>query len=479
MSEPATPLDYFHAHPEVTAGFDADDWDFAEIMRWRDLEAEPAAPPRLTEEWFARVDLDARARVDANLARSYAENTRHMAERAALLEQSESEYEAHHVAQFGCSQWAPADVQRAASQRVAAKWASTVADIVGTWSPLNLDSVLDGTHVQPEPELLTRTDGKSLLYPALVHSIHGESESGKSWVSQYAVAHCLRLDQDVLVIDNESDAASYAQRLILLRVTREQIRAHLSYVRPESSPNTSAVELAAFERMLDQSYRLAVIDGVTDSMSLFGLSIKDNDEVARWMRSLPRRIADQTGAAVVLIDHVVKSSDNQGRFAIGAQAKMAGLSGAAYVVEVVEALGVGRKGELALRVGKDRPGAVRGFAGEWRKSDRTQAVARFVLDSSVDPVVAALMPPVETPSHETQVASRMQGLRTKIVACVAVSDRISKNGIDRNVPGRKVEILEQVDWLVEQAYLGETKTARGGEYRVLRPYGIDPFEVVS
>lgn len=208
--------------------------------------------------------------------------------------------------------------------------------------------------------MLTRTDGKSLLYPGLVHSIHGESESGKSWVSQYAVAHCLRLDQDVLVIDNESDAASYVQRLILLRVTREQIRTHLSYVRPESSPNTSAVELAAFERMLGQPYRLTIIDGVTDSMSLFGLSIKDNDEVARWMRSLPRRIADQTGAAVVLIDHVVKSSDNQGRFAIGAQSKMAGLTGAAYVVEVVEALGVGRKGELALRVGKDRPGAVRG-----------------------------------------------------------------------------------------------------------------------
>lgn len=372
-----------------------------------------------------------------------------------------------------------AERDAAGQQRVAAKWASTVADVVGSWSPLNLDSVLDGTHVQPEPELLTRTDGKSLLYPGLVHSIHGESESGKSWVSQFAVAHCLRLEQAVLVIDNESDAASYVQRLILLRVTREQIRTHLFYVRPESSPHTSPVELAAFERMLGRPYRLTIIDGVTDSMSLFGLSIKDNDEVARWMRSLPRRIADYTGAAVVLIDHVVKSSENQGRFAIGAQSKMAGLTGAAYTVEVTEALGVGRKGELALRVGKDRPGVVRGFAGEWRKSDRTQAVARFVLDSSVDPVVAALMPPVETPSHEAQVASKMQGLRTAIMECVAVSDRISKNGIDRNVPGRKVEILEQVDWLVEQTYLGLTKTARGGEYRVLRPLEIDPFEVVS
>lgn len=111
LADPATPLDYFRAHPEVTTRFDADDWEFAEIMRWRDFEAEPAAPPRLTKEWSDRVDLDDRARVDASQARTYAENARHMAERASAIEQSDSEYAAHHVAQFGCSRWAPADMQ--------------------------------------------------------------------------------------------------------------------------------------------------------------------------------------------------------------------------------------------------------------------------------------------------------------------------------------------------------------------------------
>ena len=35
---------------------------------------------------------------------------------------------------------------------------------------------------QPEAHLLRRTDGVALLYPGMTHSIHGESESGKSMI---------------------------------------------------------------------------------------------------------------------------------------------------------------------------------------------------------------------------------------------------------------------------------------------------------
>lgn len=86
--------------------------------------------------------------------------------------------------------------------------------------------------------------------------------------------------------------------------------------------------------MLTGRYALAVVDGVTDSLGLFGYSTKDNDDVSAWARELPRRIADRTGAAVVVVDHVTKDADSRGRFAIGWQAKLSGLTGAAYTVEV-------------------------------------------------------------------------------------------------------------------------------------------------
>ena len=100
-----------------------------------------------------------------------------------------------------------------------------------------------------------------------------------------------------------------------------------------------------------------MIDGVTEGMGVFGVdSSMDNDKVALWVRTFPRRVAQHTGAATVLIDHVTKNSDSRGRFAIGAQAKLAGLDGAACRSRLVKPLGRGMEGALSVRVAKDPAG---------------------------------------------------------------------------------------------------------------------------
>ena len=55
------------------------------------------------------------------------------------------------------------------------------------------------------------------------------------------------------------------------------------------------------------------------------------------MRTVPRSLAARTAAAMVLVDHVTKDTDSWGRFAIGGQAKMAGLDGATAMREVLRA----------------------------------------------------------------------------------------------------------------------------------------------
>ena len=121
---------------------------------------------------------------------------------------------------------------------------------------------------------------------------------------------------------------------------------------------------------------------MTDALGIFGCSTIDNDDVAGWIRTVPKQIAARTGAAVVLIDHVTKDTSTRSRWAIGGQAKMAGLTGAAYTVEVVRPLGRGMRGEVVLRIAKDRPGAVRPHCGSFSKKDRTQEAARIVVDST-------------------------------------------------------------------------------------------------
>ncbi|WP_425293619.1 hypothetical protein [Mycobacterium attenuatum] len=183
--------------------------------------------------------------------------------------------------------------------------------------------------------------------------------------------------------EDEDEAGPVAERLILLGVPPEVVDdpTRFVYVHPDQPPTTDA-ERAAFDALLGRTCTLAVIDGVTDSMGVFGLSTKDNDDVARWQRTLPKAIARETGAAVVCVDHVTKDTDSRGRFALGGQHKMAGLSGAAYLVEMEQPFAAGQAGRASVRVGKDRPGLVRSLGGRWRKSDRTQHVADLYLDSS-------------------------------------------------------------------------------------------------
>ena len=236
-----------------------------------------------------------------------------------------------------------------------------------SWEPIDLTPILSGEYQPLMPTLLARTDGQCLFYPGKFHSLHGESESAKSFVMQVVSVSEINDGNDVLYIDFDDDEKSVTGRLIELGADKEKIAKHFVYLRPEISPKTEA-EQAAWLQVLSRKYRLCVIDGVNNAIGVQGLSAIDPDDIAAWIRDVPKKIAKRTGAAVVAIDHVTKDKINRGRWAIGPQAKMAGLDGAAYAVEVRKVLGRGLRGEISLRIGKDRPGGIRGNCGAARKS---------------------------------------------------------------------------------------------------------------
>lgn len=243
-----------------------------------------------------------------------------------------------------------------------------------TWAPVDLAGLWDGTAEPRRPEFLARGDGVAMFYSGETHSVHGESESGKSWLVQTAVVERLRAGDAVLYVDFESTAAEVLPRLRALGMTRDQL-GQLTYVTPDGPTDTMFAEL------LTRRYALAVIDGVTASMATLQTKSNSQDEVTAWDKALPRPIARWTGAAVVQVDHVSKAKDERGRFMIGNQAKMANLTGSAFYVDVSAGLGQGRTGELRVYVAKDRPGGVRAHAGKMRR-DRLQPFARYIHDAT-------------------------------------------------------------------------------------------------
>ncbi|XAS66552.1 AAA family ATPase [Micrococcaceae bacterium Sec5.7] len=341
-----------------------------------------------------------------------------------------------------------------------------------TWAPMDLRSDLDGTRQAPQPTYMERDDGVCLGYPGLVHALNGESESMKSMVAQAESARSINEGVDVLYIDCESDSGAVVGRLLMLGAQPTRIRDHFHYVRPQLHPNGTTQERIAFRSLLQGTYGLAIIDGVTEMFAILGVKSMDNDEVTAFGRMVPRKIADFTGAAVFLIDHVTKSEEGRGRFAIGAQAKLSYLTGAAYGLEVIEPGGVGMIGRIALRVGKDRPGQVRPHAGPWRKSDRTQEIAVAVFDSTEPGKIHYRL---ETPRNgEQNAGADWQPTAVMEQASQALQDAgkpLSYRAISACVRGKQTTIRAAIDELIRLGHITVTPGPRNSTlHQLINPY---------
>jgi hypothetical protein len=357
---------------------------------------------------------------------------------------------------------------------------------VPTWAPLDLAPYLDGSYEPIVPSLFTRSDGVSLIYPGQTHSFHGESESCKSMMAQSEAQRVLASGGRVLYVDFESDAAAVAERLLLLGTPARVIRDHsrFAYVKPEVAPETAA-EATAWLGLLRQRFDLAVIDGVTDSLTMFGYSTIDNDQLTAWAKRLPRKIAEQTGAAVIQVDHVTKDSDSRGRFALGGQAKMNGLTGAAYTVEVAETVGRGLRGVVVMRVAKDRHGYVRAHSGK-RRPDGTQETARIVVDSTGDGGIQVSVeswkgadgvqatPGTFRPTHLMQQASELLEAAPAALSFRTIDDLMR----EQNMKGKREFKMAALSVLVAEGYVGRVNGPRNANmHRSIKPYreATDPL----
>lgn len=202
-----------------------------------------------------------------------------------------------------------------------------------------------------EPELLRRTDGRAVLIRGSLSTLSGEPSAGKSLVMAEASRQLVIASENIVILDYEAGPRMFAQRLVELGAPIGAVQAHLTYVRPGSfDPAVVARWVVAL------APALVVVDSLAASLSQNGIDEDDNGAVLRFLSMLCRPLTD-FGAAVVCIDHVVKSKENRGRFTRGAGAKLYDVD-AAFSLELVEAFARGHDGSAILRIQKDRNGAI-------------------------------------------------------------------------------------------------------------------------
>ena len=227
-----------------------------------------------------------------------------------------------------------------------------------SWERVDLGPTLAGTVERVMPTVLRRNDGAALFYQRRVNGLHADSGVGKSMVLAVAAAQELVAGHAVGWIDLEDpDPAIIVERLRMFGVTDDVINERLHYYNPKVPFTDAAVEQLVHDAT-EHSMTMLVIDSLGEAFALDGIDEDKDNEVGPWLRRVARRLADNTTAAVVLIDHSTKAKDNP-LFASGSKRKRAAITGASYLVEAAKPLTREDGGRLKLTCAKDRHGNYR------------------------------------------------------------------------------------------------------------------------
>jgi len=329
-----------------------------------------------------------------------------------------------------------------------------------SWRPVDLAAVLDGGWQSPEPTVGRRDDGIGLFYPGKSHTVSSETEAGKTWFALAAVLDEINAGHHVVYLDFEDDEGSIGGRLVYLGAHRDTIRDRFHYVRPVDPIGVGANLDDLRHLLATYTPTLGVVDGITEAMVMHGLNPLKNDEIARFGRMLPRRIA-AAGAAAVSLDHVTKDREGRGRYSLGGVHKLNGLDGAAYVLENRKPFGIGIVGKSTIRLAKDRPAQLRKHAIAGR--DGMHWFGDLELDSKGDEFAEiSIGCPTQTDDGDDWRPTVLMG---RISDALAKHGPLSQRRIRAAVTGKNDAISKALDCLILDGHVTEKSP-----HELLKPY---------
>lgn len=333
-----------------------------------------------------------------------------------------------------------------------------------TWRPRDLADVLEGRWKAPEPTVGRRDDGAGLFYPGRKHAIAAESEAGKTWVALAAVIAEMAAGNGAVYLDFEDDAGGIVGRMLAMGCPRGLIRDRFAYIGPEAAIDfTGRCDLD--QAIGDLRPTLAVIDGITEAMSLHGLEMRDNTDVAKFGRILPQYIAAK-GPAVVQLDHVTKDRETRGGHAIGGIHKLNGINGASYVMENRKPFGIGLTGRSRLLIKKDRP-------GQLRRNGKPVGEGLFwyadLTVESHDETFAEVA--LEPPADDGGRPFRPTAIMAKVCeALTGLQAGLSKNAIEGAVGGKRETVRLALELLVNEGYVKAEKQGQAVMHTLVKAW---------
>jgi hypothetical protein len=309
-------------------------------------------------------------------------------------------------------------------------------DHVDSWQPINLNTLPDKPPIEPT------LGNTGLLYPGKRHVFSGPPESAKTLAAYTMLILVARTGHTGILIDFEMGSRDAKQRLQELGATHDEL-AHIPYLEPDTPATPQRLgNLISLEPVL------VVIDAAAGAYQAEGLDDNKRGDVERFSRLYVGAFW-LAGIATIVIDHVVKSVEGRGKFAIGSERKL-GSSDVHLGFDTIQPVSRGTTGRYKITTHKDRGGCLpRGH------------IADFHLES--DPDTHQIAWKVASPEQTTAEAGYFRPTHLMEKVSIDLEHRaepVSRNTIYDTIGGTKDYVLKAISALVTEGFIAEVDGER-------------------
>lgn len=316
-----------------------------------------------------------------------------------------------------------------------------------SWQPINLLALGDTPPEQP-------TIG-GLLYRGARHVFSGEPESGKTFAAFALGLEAIRAGGRILHLDFEMYAARTRERLREMGATDDELACWI-HVEPDAPPRDGDLE-----SLLALEPTLAIIDAAAGAYDMAGLDDNARKDVERFARMIVRPLS-RAGVGTIVIDHVTKSKETRGRFAIGSERKVGGVD-VHLGFEAVKPLHRGATGLVKITTAKDRDGYLpRPHAAE----------IEFVSDPETHAITWTIRPAAQRDDQAEPTTFRPTTLMERVSIYLELrTSPASRADIEKEVSGSRQYIRLALDVLTREGHVEETAGPRNARLVAsIQPY---------
>lgn len=239
---------------------------------------------------------------------------------------------------------------------------------------VDVAEIFKGGAIAPEPNILPLTEDSYLFYAGEFNLVFGDTESGKTWLCLAAVAHTIAggAGRAVCIDLDHNGPRSLLNRLEMLGASRELLCDQQVYRLAEPETDADLKQVVADLEVFKPD--VVVLDSLGEVMPLFRANSNSADDFTVVHTEVIKPLK-QAGAAVLVVDHLSKSSESRKFGPTGTVAKTRAVGGVAVRVTAEKRFRPGEGGSARLELYKDRHGGVR----EQMADNSTTDIGTFTL----------------------------------------------------------------------------------------------------